>query len=88
MANPIEHSENKETSKRYVRPISELWSMWGPRVKMRIYPFTYALYDDVERVMTRLTSYDRDKWAAAFSSLAKPYEETGGVTLTRTLHLA
>jgi hypothetical protein len=42
---------------------------------MRIYPFTYASYEDVERVMTNLASYDRDKWAAAFSSEAKPYEE-------------
>jgi hypothetical protein len=41
---------------------------------MRIYPFTYASYEDVERVMTNLASYDRDKWAAAFSSEAKPYE--------------
>jgi len=64
-----------EKSKRYVRPINELWAMWGPRVKMRIYPLTYALYEDVERVMTSLTSYDRDKWAAAWSSIAKPYEE-------------
>ena len=49
--------------------------MWKPRVKFRVYPFTYAVYDDVERVMTSLTSYDKDKWAAAFSSIAKPYEE-------------
>ncbi len=63
-----------DKSKRYVRPINELWEMWKPRVKMRIYPFTYALYDDVERVMTSLNSYDRDAWAAAFSSVAKPYE--------------
>jgi hypothetical protein len=49
--------------------------MWKPRVKMRIYPFTYASYEDMERVMTSLTSYDHDKWAAAFSSLAKPYED-------------
>jgi hypothetical protein len=63
-----------DKSKRYVRPINELWEMWKPRVKMRIYPFTYSLYDDVERVMTSLNSYDRDTWAAAFSSIAKPYE--------------
>jgi len=75
MTNPIEPSANQVSSKRYVRPISELWAMWGPRVKMRIYPFTYASYDDVERVMTSLTSYDRDAWATAFSALAKPYEE-------------
>jgi hypothetical protein len=48
--------------------------MWKQRVRMRVYPFTYAHYDDMERVMTSLTSYDRDKWAAAFSSVAKPYE--------------
>lgn len=60
---------------RYVRPLNELWEMWKPRAKMRIYPFTYANYEDVERVMTTLTSYDRDKWAAAWSSIAKPYEE-------------
>jgi len=65
-------SQNK--SRRYVRPITELWEMWKPRVKMRIYPFTYASYEDMERAMTGLSSYDRDKWAAAFSSVAKPYE--------------
>jgi esterase FrsA len=66
---------NKEKLTRYVRPINELWQMWKPRVKMGVYPFTYALYDDVEKVMTSLTSYDRDEWAAAFSSIAKPYEK-------------
>jgi len=71
----VEHHEelSQDKSKRYVRPINELWEMWKPRVKMGIYPFTYALYGDVERVMTSLTSYDRDKWATAFSSVAKPY---------------
>lgn len=71
------NSENSSQgeSKRYVRPINELWKMWQPRVKMKIYPFTYALYSDVEKVMTDITSYDRDKWAAAFSSAALPYEE-------------
>ncbi len=66
---------NQDKSKRYVRPINELWEMWKPRVKMRIYPFTYARYEDVDRVMTSLTSYDRNKWASAWSSVAKPYEE-------------
>jgi len=41
---------------------------------MRIYPFTYASYEDMERAMTTITSYDRDAWAAAFSNVAKPYE--------------
>ena len=65
----INHDEKLE---RYVRPVKELWEMWGPRVKMGIYPFTYASYDDMEQVMTSLTSYDHDKWVAAFTSLAKP----------------
>jgi len=62
-------------SNRYVRSIAELWEMWKPRVKFHVYPFTYAKYEDVERVMTTLTSYDREKWAAAFSAVAKPYEK-------------
>ncbi len=49
--------------------------MWKPRAKMRIYPFTYARYEDVESVMTILTSYNREKWASAWSTIAKPYEE-------------
>jgi hypothetical protein len=49
--------------------------MWKPRVKFKVYPFTYAQYEDVERVMTSLTSYDHDKWATAWSAIAKPYEE-------------
>jgi hypothetical protein len=69
----IEGSGDGE-EKSYIRPISELWEMWKPRVRMRAYPFNYALYNDMERVMTSLTSYDRDAWAAAFSALAKPYE--------------
>jgi len=71
----INHDEKLE---RYVRPVKELWEMWGPRVKMGIYPFTYASYDDMEQVMTSLTSYDHDKWVAAFTSLAKPYEDKAG----------
>ncbi len=60
---------------RYVRPLSELWDMWKPRVRMRGYPFTYAKYEDMERVMATLTSYDREAWAAAFSAVAMPYED-------------
>jgi len=50
--------------------------MWKPRVKLRIYPFNYTSYEDMERVMTSITSYDRDAWAAAFSAVAKPYENS------------
>jgi hypothetical protein len=59
----------QDKSERYVHPINELWEMWKPRVKMRIYPFPYARYEDVEQVMTSLTSYDRDNWASAFITL-------------------
>ena len=77
MTRPSDENTVNQSPERsyYVRPINELWEMWKPRVKMRIYPFTYASYDDMERVMTSLTSYDRDKWAASFSAVAKPYEE-------------
>ena len=77
MAPPSDQDErsSRDGSKGYSRSINELWEMWKPRVRMKIYPFTYALYEDMEEVMTGLTSYDRDKWAAAFSSLAKKYEE-------------
>ena len=74
MTAPASKFNGESEKPRYVRPVSELWEMWKPRVKMRIYPFSYALYDDMERVMTSLNSYDRDKWAAAFSSVAEPYE--------------
>ncbi len=57
------------------RSISELWEMWKPRVKANGYPFPYAKFEDMDGVMRSLTSYDRDEWAAAFSAVAKPYEE-------------
>ena len=63
-SNVSDADENK--SKRYVRPINELWEMRKPRVKMGIYPFTYAKYDDVERVMTSLMPDDRDKVGRSF----------------------
>ena len=67
-----ELSQNKQG--RYERPTAELWEMWKPRVKMKIYPFTYASYEDMEKVMPTIKSYDRDSWAAVFRSLAKPHE--------------
>jgi esterase FrsA len=65
---------NQKRPTRYVRPLVDLWEMWKPKVKMKAYPFTYASYDDVESIMKTLTSYDHDAWAAAFSSVAAPYE--------------
>jgi len=48
--------------------------MWKPRVKAKVYPFTYASYEDMEKAMAEIRSYDKDAWAAAFRSVAKPYE--------------
>lgn len=75
----IDHDKklSEGSSERYIRPINELWKIWGPKVKMGVYPFTYASYDDMERVMTSLTSYDHDKWVAAFTAIAKPYADKG-----------
>lgn len=42
---------------------------------MKTYPFAYTSFEDMEKVMTSLSSYDRDNWAAAFSSVANTYEE-------------
>jgi esterase FrsA len=59
---------------RYERTTRELWEMWKPRVKAKVYPFTYASYEDMEKAMAEIRSYDKDAWAAAFRSVAKPYE--------------
>ncbi len=45
------------------------------RARVRRNPFKYSRIEEVESVLSRLTSVDRDKWAEAFSGLAKPYEE-------------
>jgi len=44
---------------------------------MGIYPFDYTVFEDAKAVVTSLTSYDRDTWAAAFSAVASRYEEAG-----------
>jgi len=57
-SSPVDFNEktSQDKSKRYVRPLNELWEMWKPRVKMHIYPFSYAFYDDMERVMTSVST--------------------------------
>ena len=44
---------------------------------MGIYPFDHTVFDDAKAVVTNLASYDRDKWAEAFSAVAVRYEEAG-----------
>ena len=63
--------------KRFTRPINELWRLWEPRARMGIYPFDHTVYEDAKSVVTSLSSYDRDTWASAFSSVAARYEEAG-----------
>ena len=38
-------------------------------------PIHLCPLEDVEKVMTSLTSYDREEWASAWSTIAEPYEE-------------
>jgi len=54
--------------------VSELWPLWRARATAGIHPFQYTLADDVQGVLTGLDSYDRDAWAAAFSTVAVRYQ--------------
>ena len=54
--------------------MSELWPLWRARATAGIHPFQYTLADDVQGVLTGLDSYDRDAWAAAFSTVAVRYQ--------------
>jgi esterase FrsA len=54
--------------------VTELWPLWRARAAAAIYPFQFTLADDVQRVLTGLDSYDRDAWAAAFSTVAVRYQ--------------
>lgn len=57
------------------RTVAELWERWKPRARSGTYPFDYTTYEDNEAVMSRLTSFDRDAWAAAYSDAAGPFED-------------
>ena len=63
------------TIQRYYRPIGEVWEVLKPRAKMSVHPFEFTTYEENERVLTSLTSLDRDAWAKAYSEVARPYEE-------------
>ena len=53
------------TIQRYYRPIGEVWEVLKPRAKMSVHPFEFTTYEENERVLTSLTSLDRDAWAKA-----------------------
>lgn len=57
------------------RPMEEVRKELLERAKRMRNPFLYTIYEDVEPVITRFQSVDREEWAKAFSALAAPYEE-------------
>lgn len=63
------------TIKRHVRPFAEVKENLLERAREPRNPFEACEYDVVERTLNRLASLDRDPWAAAWSEVARPYEE-------------
>lgn len=68
---------------KYTRPVDELWALWEGRAKMGVYPFDFTVFEDSRRVVTGLTSYEPDAWAAAFGAAAAPYEHRAAAAETR-----
>ncbi len=59
---------------RYTRTIAELWQHWQPNAKNALHPMVFTRFEDHQRVFQKLTSLDRDAWAAAYSAEAEPHE--------------
>ena len=57
------------------RPMEEVRANLVERARNRRNPCLYTRPEEVQAVMERLDSVDRDTWAQAFSALAPPYEE-------------
>jgi esterase FrsA len=66
---------------RYVRPYAEAKANMLERARKGT--FEYTDYDVVAGVLDRLTSLDRDPWAAAFMAVARPYEASAQAAETR-----
>ena len=65
-----------KTATRFeARPMDEVRKELLGRAKAKRNPFLYTIYEEVEPVVTRLRSVDREEWAKAFSALSEPYEE-------------
>jgi esterase FrsA len=62
------------TIQRYVRPLSAVQKIMLARAKASRNPCDGAEYGVVERVLSGLTSLDRDAWARAFMAEAEPHE--------------
>jgi pimeloyl-ACP methyl ester carboxylesterase len=54
--------------------MSEVREIMLERARELRNPFAYTRYDEVQAVLDRLESLDREAWAAAFGALAEPYE--------------
>lgn len=61
------------------RPMGEVRKELLGRAKKNRNPFLHTIYEEVKPVIEQLQSVDRENWAKAFSSLAKPYEEKGAL---------
>ncbi len=60
---------------RYTRTFSEVRNLMLERARAGRNPCDFTPYDEVERILSTLSSVDRDAWAEAFSAAAQPYEE-------------
>jgi len=60
---------------RYVRPIEEVREIMLERSRISRNPFEFTDHEKIERAFFTLTTLDRDSWAEAFSTLARPHEE-------------
>ena len=57
------------------RTVAQVWNNWKDAARIGVYPFEHTKYDDHENVLTGLTSFDRERWAKAYSAAARPFEE-------------
>lgn len=59
----------------HTRSVADVWEHWKMAARLGMYPFDYTTYEDNERVLTSLTSFDREAWARAYCDAAQPFEE-------------
>ncbi|MPZ13076.1 MAG: alpha/beta hydrolase [Chloroflexi bacterium] len=63
------------TLKRYVRPYDKAKENLLERARESRNPFEACEYEVVDATLDRLTTLDRETWAATWSAVARPYEE-------------
>jgi pimeloyl-ACP methyl ester carboxylesterase len=57
----------------YIRPYSDIRDMLMERGRHRSNPIDHAPLDEIEQILARLDSIDRDPWAEAFSARAEKH---------------